>query len=386
MPALRRSPTSRGCRCYNATLYGPSDKKVARDGLTKIHPRERTSALPSPSLHHSASWLSTRTHITQNAATWVCRRAGDKVTLVFDGYAGTLAFWVNGSSQGVCFSGLQSATIYPAIATYLTNRGGRILRAEAMPALPPSVIAPAFATFDPGRSSSGGSIRFSESNTVVTSTSGTNSMAVCPRGFGRCKAIIEYRCERDVNSSQGLVYGVALACPPTSFDYTNEGSGLYLRAYNGQIYGPSRHRAASSNRARVNQGEIVALHWDGVAGTIRYFINGADQGIVFNNLSSATIYPAVGTYISDRSAKLVRAEEVTEFTGAGAVAVSAVVPTGAVIPFDSARSSPSSNITLGEGGRMMTSRNGTNSLATTSRGFSRCRAVFEYAIVKDEAR
>ena len=43
---------------------------------------------------------------------------GDVVRVDFDADAGTLAFAVNGVSQGVCFSGISGKTLHPAIAMY----------------------------------------------------------------------------------------------------------------------------------------------------------------------------------------------------------------------------------------------------------------------------
>jgi hypothetical protein len=75
-----------GCADRAGQLYGPS--------------RHRT--LATASVHHVST--------------------GDTITVLFDGVAGTLAYLINGSPTGVCFTGLTGMTLYPAAGTYLSGR------------------------------------------------------------------------------------------------------------------------------------------------------------------------------------------------------------------------------------------------------------------------
>lgn len=192
--------------------------------------------------------------------------------MTYDGYAGQVVVYVNGVSQGVCFSGLSSATLYPAIATYSANRAGCLLRAEEVAELP--VIAPPAASagagasgggaaglcFDRARCGPGGVLEFSEGDTVARSSSSTNAMAVVNRGFGAVKATWEFRVVHEESNNevrrrraswvlptwqchihfisslicaQGSVFGASFSVPPSTFDYTNNEGGVYLRCYNG---------------------------------------------------------------------------------------------------------------------------------------------------------
>jgi len=49
---------------------------------------------------------------------------GDRVSVEFNAAAGTLAFLVNGASQGVCVSGLAGKELFPTVAFYNTGSGG----------------------------------------------------------------------------------------------------------------------------------------------------------------------------------------------------------------------------------------------------------------------
>ena len=66
-------------RGYNGELYGPG--RVGEKKRSKFHP-------------------------------------GDVIRLEFDGDAGTLTYFINGVSQGVCFSGVKGKTLHPAVCFY----------------------------------------------------------------------------------------------------------------------------------------------------------------------------------------------------------------------------------------------------------------------------
>jgi len=219
----------------------------------------------------------------------------------FDATAGLVEVFVDGASQGVCFTGLGGMTLYPAIATYLSNRAGRLLRVErncdfvigtvaltgggasAASAPMAGAVAP---VFDPARALAANLV-FSDGSSVITSSNDTNSMAQTAEGFSRCNAIVEWVVTKDKRDDEGSCIGFSLSADPTCFDYSKAESGLWYRCYNGvsrlpgvcggggcggpcpalcalslpfagNLYGPERYiskRAESEpSRAKVHQG------------------------------------------------------------------------------------------------------------------------------------
>ena len=51
----------------------------------------------------------------------------DQIRFEFDADAGTLVVFVNGVSQGVCFSGLKDVELFPAIGFYSSDRTASIV-------------------------------------------------------------------------------------------------------------------------------------------------------------------------------------------------------------------------------------------------------------------
>lgn len=144
----------------------------------------------------------------------------------------------------------------------------------------------------------------------------------------------------------------------------------------------------------------MTAHINGFAGTVEFLINGVSQGVCFKGLAGATLYPAAATYLTDRAVKLVRCTRVATLptagtaaaagagaAGAGAAAAPAVeldlpMPAGR-IPFARERSGMGS-LSLLEENYAVKSTSSTNSLATTSTGFTRCYAIIQYELVWDE--
>lgn len=193
-------------RCYNGQLYGPSAHRTVTDNKARVPPNST-------------------------------------VRFNFDAASGLVEVFLDGASQGVCFTGLAGMTVYPAIATYLSNRSGRLLRVErncdftigtaalggtASAAVASGVVA----TFDPARSLAA-NLAFTDGNSVVTSRNDTNSMAQTAEGFSRCNAVVEWMVTKDKRDDEGTCIGFSLSGSPTCFDYSKAESGLWYRCYNG---------------------------------------------------------------------------------------------------------------------------------------------------------
>jgi hypothetical protein len=126
------------------------------------------------------------------------------------------------------------------------------------------------------------------------------------------------------------------------------------------------------------------------------------QGVVFRNLSDATLYPVVCTYLSDRAGSLLRCQIVDSASAfpttsrfaslalPGGTGTASVMGRGTeqivrLSPPGDA-SSPASNITVDRDGTQMTSLNSTNSLAVATEGFGGSEKVaFVYQLTRDEA-
>jgi len=121
---------------------------------------------------------------------------------------------------------------------------------------------------------------------------------------------------------------------------------------------------------------------------------------VFRNLSDATLYPVVCTYLSDRAGSLLRCQIVDSpahfpitsrfatLALPGGTGTASVMGRGTeqTVRLSRDASSPSSNITIDMDGTQMTSQNSTNSLAVASEGFGGSEKVsFVYQLTRDEA-
>ena len=68
-----------------------------------------------------------------------------------------------------------------------------------------------------------------------------------------------------------------------------------------------RH-VASCHAVQFHPGDVVRFELDMDAGVCKAFVNGADQGVVFTDLSGLEVFPAVCFYSSGRAASLVKLE------------------------------------------------------------------------------
>merc|ERR1719174_395705 len=78
------------------------------------------------------------------------------------------------------------------------------------------------------------------------------------------------------------------------------------RCYNGMTYAKGRSQAGT--KGKIHPNDIVRCELDMTAGTLRFIINGDDQGVVFSNLEGE-IYPAVCFYGSNRAVRLIKLEQ-----------------------------------------------------------------------------
>jgi hypothetical protein len=112
-------------------------------------------------------------------------------------------------------------------------RAGEVSEFPEMP-LPGGYAAEFFAGVPPfDTAASGPELRYTNENHTVTSGSGTNTMAVCARGFSRGRAVVEFRLDSDTKDNEMSAFGFT-SKPLTSHSYDNGASALMLRCYNGE--------------------------------------------------------------------------------------------------------------------------------------------------------
>jgi hypothetical protein len=159
-------------------------------------------------------------------------------------------------------------------------------------------------------------------------------------------------------------------------------------AYNGQLYGPPSNRSATTNRRPAHPNDSVIFHWDGPAGTLRLFVNGADQGVCWRFTAPAvTLFPAAGAYMNNKAVRLTVfrqlpvGEAFSTYAGDARMLYRLPADTPSA-PFDRAISSPAGNLALTEGGYNMRSSAGSNCLAVVNRQFRgpAARAVWSFKV------
>lgn len=299
---------------------------------------------------------------------------GETVTMTLDPAAGTLSVMVGTTSHGVCWTGLTSTTLFPAVQFYGSGRAATVTRAEEV------VDAASLAKFDPSYSSAG-DVEFSNEYHTVRSSNATNSMAVVGRGFNtRVRAAWEFRLDEDTLGNETTCFGATIV-PPPSMSYDADEWPLMYRAYNAVAYGRGKASVVTA-RAKIHPGDLVRCEWDGPEGALSYFINGTAQGPVFTGLRDVTLFPAVCFYGSARQVSVVRCSEVSAVTplSEGMRAMLSGVPA-----FSVTDSSPASEVAFTDGGLTVSSLTGSNAMAVLSRGFGATRATWEFKVVSDSS-
>jgi len=112
-------------------------------------------------------------------------------------------------------------------------RAGEVSEFPEMPL--PGGYAPEFFTgvpaFDTAASST--ELTFANEGHTVSSKAGGNTMAICTRGFGRGRAVVEFRLDSDTKDNEMTALGFT-SKPITSHSYDNGASAYMLRCYNGE--------------------------------------------------------------------------------------------------------------------------------------------------------
>lgn len=345
---------------------------------------------------------------------------GSIIRFHFDGN-GNCRLFVNNRDQGTIFDGLRQLNepLYPAAFFYGSQKSVTLLRADRVqdyePYFPPPIskatgssalVSPERAPFDPDCSSTG----YDFDDHTVTSTNSSNNMAIVNRGFTTSEyAVIEYQIVSDPPANQALCTGVSFRSRPTIYSYSSA-DGAFIRHYNGAIHSSQTRIRASSTAisARPSTGDRVRIHWHGPSGQLEWFHNDRALGVLFNNIESGTtIYPAVCSYMSQRSVTILTAKKVDSLpaptprpvsespapTPTSSSTTTSTGPNTFVLPasrtpldaaFSSLNSSMSSNMRLSDSDRLATSLVATNSLAVVNAGLTRSeRGVFAFRIETD---
>lgn len=156
-------------------------------------------------------------------------------------------------------------------------------------------------TFD---NSSDGYASVSHSNSNMTvSSQGTGWAALTYGPLTSGKAAWEMRLDEDT-TSQCSCFG-AVQKPVTNTNYEYSPDMWMYRSYNGRHY---QNGSGQESTRRIYKGDTVRVEVDMDEGTMRYIINGEDQGIAFKNLKGRSIWPACAFYSSSRKVTLLKFE------------------------------------------------------------------------------
>lgn len=333
---------------------------------------------------------------------------------------GKIYLFVNNKPQGVAFTGFTDETLYPAVFFYGSDRAVALLRAvrlEAHDSLPLTArplfraftATPTLAPFDPA-SSRPDYYEFDEGGRRITSmpvagSSSVNAIAVINRSFSSTEyGVATFVIEEEVNNNEGCVIGMVFACPPSSWDY-NSVDGLLVRGYNGNLLTRDANmralRTGGSSSLRFRRGDTVRLHWHGPLGKLEFFVNDGEGQALFHNVRDRTVFPAVATYMANRSVRVTRVEVVDRLPAPADPPVAAdpppaaggrarpprtyALPADATCPFSFSRAmtGPTARVTLTEDNRLAAFQGG-NTLAVVDRAFTGGeRAVWSFRIERD---
>lgn len=240
---------------------------------------------------------------------------GDKVGVFYDGDEKTLAFSVNGMSQGICFTGV-SGPVAGAVGFYSSGRKATLLRSctgeAAEDAFGISAITSAVgelvqdAIWDPA-GSSGTGLTYLEGGKVIRSDSGSNTLALLQAGFNSGVHVFELILEEDTLDSECSAMGIA--CKPVSEFAYSSSSCRTIRCFSGALYGDN---SKGGDRVKIHSGMTAVFTLDMDVGTLALSVNGADQGIIFDELAGQTWFPCVGFYGSGRQVRVGNVVKVTD--------------------------------------------------------------------------
>ena len=145
---------------------------------------------------------------------------------------------------------------------------------------------------------------------------GSPEYAVLDLGIVRSGRLVwEVRLDKDVTSEECTCFGFT-SKPITSASYDSSPEMYLYRAYNGQMYARG---AQGHTRARFHVNDVVRFCLEMDKRECRAWVNGEEQGVIFENLpADQPLFPCVQFYSGNRAASLVK---IAVFDGAFGPAV-----------------------------------------------------------------
>ncbi len=128
----------------------------------------------------------------------------------------------------------------------------------------------------------------------MTCTSGKKGAAYAATPLTRATGggSFEFLFVSGTSGDEALAFGCASKKPMDSVEY-DSGKFWVVRAWNGQLYGPSK---ASRTASKLHPTNSIRFSWDAAgSGDVTMYVNGALDGVVFTNIRDAEIYPVVRT-------------------------------------------------------------------------------------------
>lgn len=154
---------------------------------------------------------------------------GDVVSVTLDADAGTLSFAINGTSQGVCFTGLRGP-VFPAVAFYSSGRRATLVSCkQLLPSCSSPDVAPAtdsvVTSWDQAKSA-GPSILLSNGGRTMASTASDHTIAVVDTTILAGTAVWEITVDKDDAGDEALCYGIS-RIPVSASSYKTKGVWAY---------------------------------------------------------------------------------------------------------------------------------------------------------------
>lgn len=316
------------------------------------------------SFHLRAGQLTCPPAYAATSTTKAKAHPGDRVELRWNGSKGEVEVVINGISQGVCFHNLSGCTVFPAVATYMSSRSARLTRVAILPSLPSSVGSSSGVLGDSFDAAQGEGLTFLNEFRTARSTSTSNCLAVCSKGFGRVKAQWVFVLDEDIFGNEMTCLG-CVTKPIVSRAYTSATS-IMLRAFTGKMHGPGK---LSEKTVHFRAKDVVTCVWDGTAGTLAYRIGDVDHGVLVSGLEGKVVFPACQMYGVGRQVTLVSCGEEVQWS--------------TIAPFDRLYSSAASSLAFSNTNHTIRSLTATRSMAVVGRGFGRTLAAWEFRIDED---
>lgn len=206
---------------------------------------------------------------------------GDTVSVEADMDAGTLRFIKNGVDLGVAFHDLRGSTVVPAVCLG-SNAGGNLTRVR--------LVTPSVRVFDDLRCNS--RITLQEDGTAAWTDSKWATCLMAHNGIA--EGVVAWSvCVDSAEPGAGVAVGVA---DPTEFDFHSQNLGVSPGSWCYSKTGNSSDGVSGMRPYGVayGQGDVVTVVLDADMGTLRFEVNGEDQGIAASSgLAGRPLVPAV---------------------------------------------------------------------------------------------